>query len=253
MQNPLSSSDPSPVERLGGCRHAPILLVCEHAGNAIPQSLIEYAPNGNDMARHIAYDVGAEYVARCLAKKLGVPLVIQRYSRLIIDCNRPRSAPDLAPEMADGSAIKFNHNLDETSLDMRWQSIHQPFHQAVGEVNDQHPGAALVTIHSFTPLLNGVERPWHVGFLARRNFNLANSMLAYFSQTHSDIVTALNQPYQIDDDTDYTIPVHGERHDKPHVLIEIRNDLIKDVSNAQAWAQRLAAGLSRFVTAHNGV
>ena len=234
----LAAHDPAPVERLRGGRSAPIVLACEHGGRAIPQGLVGKAPSQRDMARHIAYDIGAEMVARRLAKNLALPLVIQRYSRLVIDCNRPRSAPDLTPGLADATLVGFNQGLDADSTNQRWRAIHQPFHDALARTLDQHAAAALVTIHSFTPRLNGFDRPWHIGFLARRDMRLAGSLTDYFSRAHPGIVTAINQPYRIEDNSDYTIPVHAEPHKLVHVLVEIRNTLIGDTRNAARSEER---------------
>ena len=244
----FSADDPPPVELIAANRPAPIVLACEHAGRTVPRKLAGNTPQDIDMARHIAMDIGAEQVAHQLANYLDVPLVIQRYSRLVIDCNRPRTAPDLCPQQADGTYIGFNKNLFPAEIKQRWQAIHQPFHRVLADSFNHHPSAFLVTIHSFTPRLDGIDRPWHIGFLARHDLRLAGFLQKYFATAWPDIITALNQPYKIETESDYTIPVHGETAGKHHVLVEIRNDLIDDSDKSRVWADRLAAGLLGFVT-----
>jgi predicted N-formylglutamate amidohydrolase len=199
------------------------------------------------MARHIAWDLGAEATARKVAEQLDAPLVIQRYSRLVIDCNRPRQAPDLAPATSDGTAVIFNHALGEADIEARWQAIHAPFHDTVAGLLDDraaHP-TALVAVHSFTPRLNGGDaRPWHLGLLARADMALAEALAEALGQHAPEAVLAFNQPYRIEDESDYTIPLHGEARGLPHVLVEIRNDLICQPEGAARWGALLASSIA---------
>jgi len=226
-----------------------VVLTCEHGGRALPRALAESAPPAPEMARHIAWDLGAEATARQAAERLGAPLAIQRYSRLVIDSNRPRHAPDLAPATSDGTGIAFNSAIGEAGLEARWQAIHAPFHRAVTRLLDNRAArpTALVAVHSFTPRLRitgGAARPWHVGLLARADLALAEALADALGHVAPDALVTFNQPYRIEDDSDYTIPVHGEARGLPHVLVEIRNDLIREPEGAARWGLLLARSLA---------
>jgi len=235
----LERNDPKPVELVRPGAASAVVLACEHAGRELPARLALHAPDPAEMRRHIAYDIGAREVALALSDLLEAPLVVQRYSRLVIDCNRPRHATDLAPTESDGTEIAFNRNLSEDALEARWQAIHAPFHGEVEALLDRRISkaqpAAVIAIHSFTPRLNGEDRPWHVGLLARHDMRLAEVLGRTLRQRMPQAVVAFNEPYGIEDDSDYTIPMHGESRGLPHVLIEIRNDLIAEAATSRPW------------------
>ncbi|MEE8454091.1 MAG: N-formylglutamate amidohydrolase [Limibaculum sp.] len=243
----LEPGDPSPVEMVDGHKRGSVVLTCEHGGRAVPRALGESAPPAPEMARHIAWDLGAEATARQIAARLGAPLVIQRYSRLVIDSNRPRHAPDLAPATSDGTGIPFNSAIGEAGLEARWQAIHAPFHRADARLLDDRAArpTALVAVHSFTPRLRGgAARPWHVGLLARADMALAEALAEALGHHVPDALVTFNEPYRIENDSDYTIPVHGEARGLPHVLVEIRNDLIREPGGAARWGMLLARSIA---------
>jgi predicted N-formylglutamate amidohydrolase len=240
----LDAVDPFPVEIVGPRAPRPLVLTCEHGGRALPARLAGRAPGAEDMARHIAWDVGAAEVARGLAVRLGAALCLQRYSRLVIDCNRPRHAGDLTPAVSDGTHVPFNAGLAEAERDARWEAIHAPFHAAVAGLLDARPGAALVAEHSFTPRLRGgAPRPMMAGLLVRQDATLGEALMRALAARTPQGAVVFNQPYAIKDDSDYTIPVHGERRNLPHVLVEIRNDLIADAAGVARWTALLADAL----------
>ena len=241
----LDAADPPPVEIVGSRASRPLVLSCEHGGRALPAHLAERAPGPEDMARHIAWDIGAAEVARGLADRLGAALCLQPYSRLVIDCNRPRHAPDLAPAVSDGTRVPFNAGLAKSERDARWTAIHAPFHAALAGLLDARPGAALVAVHSFTPCLRGgASRPMMAGLLVRRDRRLAEGLMRELAARAPEVAVVFNQPYRIEDDSDYTIPVHGERRGLPHVLIEIRSDLIAEAAGVGRWTALLADALA---------
>ncbi len=241
----FGADDPEPVElgrERGGGR---VVLVCEHGGRAVPQSLKQGMPPPDDMARHIAWDVGAAEVARGISARLDAPFAIQRYSRLVIDCNRQRHASDLAPAISDQSSIPFNHELAEAELDARWNAIHRPFHEAVAGLFDRRDAVALVAIHSFTPQLRTEPpRPMAAGLLVRQDPAMAVALREEIVAHDASLEIVFNAPYQVDDDTDYTIPVHGEARGLPHVLVEIRNDLIAGAAGIARWTDLLSAAIA---------
>ncbi|MHC6157675.1 N-formylglutamate amidohydrolase [Bradyrhizobium elkanii] len=244
----LSPSDPPPVELINSDGHADFVLVCEHAGIAVPRRLESLGLPAGESLGHIAYDIGAEGVARRLADQLNAPLFLQRYSRLVIDCNRPFSAPDCIPEVSDGTVVPGNLHLAEYRRRQRYAEIHEPFHRAVALLLDRRATAGspavLVAVHSFTPrLAGGPRRPWQLGVLSNRDGSFAERFLGSFQERNPTTICAHNKPYVVDDKGDYTIPVHGEARGLPHLLLEIRNDLIGDPEGQHRWASLIADGL----------
>ncbi len=244
----IGPDDPHPVEVVKPAGASRIVLVCEHAGRAIPAALGDLGLPPEAMERHIAWDIGAEGVARSLSARLDAPLAVQRYSRLVIDCNRPFSAPSLIPETSDGQAVPGNLGLDDAARRRRYDAIHAPFHDRVAELMDRHPAGrrtVLVTIHSFTPMLTAhpAPRPWHLGLLSRHK-SLAERLMPVLHDLRPGLVAAHDEPYRITDDGDYAIPVHGEARGIEHVMFEIRNDLIATPEGQADWAAFLAAALT---------
>ena len=244
----LSKDDPAPVEVVNRTGSSNFVLTCEHAGRALAESLGDLGVSADDMDRHIAWDIGAEGLARALAALLDAPLVLQRYSRLIVDCNRPFEAPDCFPEVSDGTVIPANRSLSNVDRLRRFAEIHEPLHRSIGALLDERARSGrqtkLVSVHSFTPVLAGVHRPWLLGALANRDASFARAFLEAFAFRNADVSVALNEPYTVDDMSDYTIPVHGERRGLAHVLLEVRNDQISDSAGQAIWAQRLADALN---------
>jgi predicted N-formylglutamate amidohydrolase len=244
----LAKSDPDPVEVANPNGASPIVLVCEHAGRAVPAALHGLGIAAADMDRHIAYDIGAEGLARKLSKRLDATLVLQRYSRLVIDCNRPFEAADCMPEASDGTAIPLNCALADTDRVLRFEEIHRPFHDTIGQLldlrqRDKRP-AVIATIHSFTPRFAGKDRPWRLGVCFNRDSSFATRFMHAFRAANPAIMAARNEPYTVDDISDYTIPVHGERRELPHVLLEVRNDELADAEGQARWARLIACGLT---------
>jgi predicted N-formylglutamate amidohydrolase len=233
---------PAVIEyRPGGV--SPFLLVCDHAGRRIPRRLHDLGLGEADLARHIAWDIGIAGVGRQLADRLDACLVMQPYSRLVIDCNRPPGSATSITPLSEATRIGGNENLSADDAALRMREIFTPYHTAIAKHLDARSKskrpAILVSLHSFTPVYAGVARPWHAGVLYNRDDALARALLDLF-RSQRDLVVGDNEPYTVDDETDYTIPVHGERRGIPHVAIEIRQDLIEDEPGQRRWADRLA-------------
>lgn len=244
----LSSTEGPAFEIVNSESRNRIVLVCEHAGRAVPAVLQGLGLAPEDFDRHIAYDVGAAGVARAVAAALDAPLVLQPYSRLVVDSNRGFDAPDCFPEVSDTIAIPGNRGLSEKDRRARYEEIHTVFHRHVSAVLDSRADpekAVLVSIHSFTPRLlsTGIDRPWEIGLLFNRDGRLAQQLMPVMRRMRPGIVAAFNEPYRGGDATDYTIPVHGERRGIEHVLVEIRNDLIGSPDGQFEWAALLAAAV----------
>jgi len=244
----LGPDDPQPVEILNQNSTIPIVLTCEHAGRAIPDTLENLHLPDESFGSHIAYDIGAEGLATQLAHQLGAPLVLQRYSRLVIDCNRPFEATDCIAPVSDGTHIPGNQGLRRVERERRFAEIHEPYHRAISALLDtrcENP-VALVSIHSFTPCMNEVERPWHAGLLFNGDGRMAKHMMQLLKQDNLNI--AYNQPYSVDDLSDYTIPVHGEGRNIPHILIEVRNDELDNDDGQEQWAGYIGTALKTIAS-----
>ena len=245
MMELLSSRDPKPVEWVNKDSAAPVLLLCEHAGQAIPQGLDGLGLKDGAIERHIGWDIGAEALARALAHRLSAPLIMQRYSRLVIDCNRPPHSRGAIPRCSDGTVIPKNAKLTEAERLARVQSIFDPLEQAIRDGFSNKPRRAAFSIHSYTPKMSdGQDRPWHAGFLARADDRTSQMMIGHIAGQKPDMVLALNQPYQLDDATDWFIPTHAEARGLAHSLIEIRNDGLADQAGVDLWADLLAGAIS---------
>tara|TARA_R110002020_G_scaffold176756_4_gene369198 strand:- start:2216 stop:2977 length:762 start_codon:yes stop_codon:yes gene_type:complete len=236
--------DPSPVEWINRGVASPVLLICEHAGKAVPRALGNLGLCDEDLSKHIGWDPGAAEVTRAMARILGCPAVLQTYSRLVIDCNRPPDAPDAMPAVSDGVTIPGNSAIGPEVRATRIASIFDPFHAAVTVARGSGP-SLLLSIHSFTPQLmsQGGPRPWHIGCLGRNDTSTSQRLLDKIGTLRPDLTLALNQPYQIDDESDWFVPKHGEPSGLPHSLVEIRQDLIRDEEGIEQMAALLCKAL----------
>ena len=244
-------SDPPAVEIVNAGGASPFVLLCEHASNHIPGGYGDLGLAAADRTRHIAWDLGAADVARRLSALVDAPLLMTGYSRLLIDCNRPIHAPPSIPEISETTTIPGNAALSAAERDRRAELYFHPFQNAVDGHLDHRRRlgrkTVVIGIHSFTPVFKGYRRPWHAGILFRHSDVLGHGLVDSVRRGMADgHVVEANQPYQIGDETDYTVPVHGERRGLDAVLIEIRQDLIADLPGAERWAGVLADALSAW-------
>ena len=221
---------------------SPFLLTCDHYGRLIPEMLGDLGLPEAERRRHIGWDIGIAGVAEQMAAALDAHLVAQRYSRLVIDCNRPPEATSSIPRISEATTVPGNEGLSREAAARRRELIFDPYHRRIDEVIDarKHSGqpTVLVSLHSFTPVYAGVARPWHIGTLYQHDTMLPPLVLQGF-RAETDLVVGDNEPYAVSDDTDYTIPVHGEKRGLMNTGIEIRQDLISDQAGETAWAERL--------------
>ena len=239
----LGSADVPPVLEHNAESRSPFLLTCDHYGRLLPQTLGDLGLPGSELARHIAWDIGIAGVAEALSKHLDAHLIAQRYSRLVIDCNRPPDAPSSIPRISETTTIPGNEALARDAAATRRRSIFDPYHSRIADVIDRRGRegfpTVLVSLHSFTPVYAGIARPWHIGTLYQRDTRLPQLLLKQL-RGEGDLVVGDNEPYAVSDETDYTIPVHGEARGLMNSGIEIRQDLIADPAGQQQWADRLA-------------
>lgn len=240
-------TDSGPVEIVNPDSTSPILLVCEHAGRAIPEKLGSLGLTDEQLAMHIAYDIGSEDVARKLAERFGCTLVLQRYSRLVIDCNRPPDTAQSVPPVSDGVEIPGNRDQTRFQHDARTREIFEPFAAACeAQIARQHLRYTF-SIHSFTPSMNGKPRPWDIGFLYRHPKSRGGDLARLATRLWPTLVIGDNEPYRIEDETDWYIPVCAEKRQIPHSLIEVRNDHLLTDGGCQQWADRLYDLFSQFM------
>jgi predicted N-formylglutamate amidohydrolase len=198
-----------------------------------------------ECARHIGWDIGALEVSRRLSESLDATLIHQRYSRLVIDCNRPLTAETSIPLRSDGTEIPGNAGAPAPYAAARASEIFTPYHSAISSVLDaravERRPTILLAMHSFTPRLHSrpAARPWQIGVLFNRDHRFAEALIATLRE-EGDLTVGVNEPYTVDDASDYAIPVHGEKRGVPHALIEVRQDLITTSQGQSEWAARLA-------------
>jgi predicted N-formylglutamate amidohydrolase len=228
------------------------VITCDHATNHVP----EWVNGGNlglpakDMARHIAFDIGAAGVTRALAAALDSPAVLSNFSRLVIDPNRGENDPTLLMQLYDGTIIPANRNADTATLSDRLEKLHRPYHTAYAELAARQEDTVICAVHSFTPQLRGrPARPWEIGVLYADDARLAVPLMAACEK--AGWCVGDNEPYvgHLPGDA---IDRHGLQHNRPNVLIEIRNDLIETSANQALWAARLAPILAT-VLAESGL
>ncbi|MBC3779742.1 N-formylglutamate amidohydrolase [Pseudomonas sp. SWRI99] len=220
----------------------PLILVCEHASRYIPQALNNLGLDDVAAAEHIAWDIGALELAEQLSQQLNATLLSANYSRLLIDLNRPRHAPDSIPTQSEIYQIPGNRELDEATREYRRQKLFKPFHARLQTLIDeriaQGQPVRVVGIHSFTPVYYGQPRPLEIGVLFGQAQAYAQRVLDGLDK-HS-LKVAGNQPYRIDPLGDMTVPVHGDARGLDSVLIEVRNDLLRNREDVSRWADYLA-------------
>jgi predicted N-formylglutamate amidohydrolase len=217
-----------------------LVFICDHASNRLPERYGTLGLQPELLRTHIAYDIGAAEVARTLAMQFGSPAVLATYSRLLIDLNRGVDDPTLVMKLSDGSLIEGNAKADALEIALRTRAFHTPYHEAIAaeiasfRARDEIP--TIISLHSFTPAWKGRKRPWEVGVLWDRDGRLAKPLLARLAA--SGFCVGDNEPYsgELENDCLYR---HGTINGLPHVLIEIRQDLIGDDASARAFARRL--------------
>ena len=223
-QRLIQPDEPPPfaVEQAQG--RSPFFLTADHAGKLLPRKLGDLGLDAKERERHIAWDIGIAEVSRRLAVQLDAFLILQTYSRLVIDCNRAPEAASSIVTLSELTTIPGNQNLEASERALRVREIFTPYQERiVAELDHRYRSGlptVLIAMHSFTPVFKSEARPWHIGVLYNRDRCFAGIVLDLL-RAEGDLVVGDNEPYSVSDESDYTIPVHGEGRGLPHVELEI--------------------------------
>ena len=230
---------------------SPFLLLGDHAGRAIPARLNDLGLPAQAMDQHIAWDIGVAGLGERMARILDACFIQQAYSRLVIDCNRRPGAVDRFPVVSDGQTIPGNADLDAAGAAAREREIYRPYQSRIAEALDHRQAAGrrtlLVSLHSFTPMFQGVPRPWRFGVLHRGDSALSDRMLSLLRQ-HLGGAVGDNRPYAMDG-TDNTVPLHADPRGLDYLELETRQDLIADAHGQGGVAKMIARLLARALIA----
>ncbi|HEY6077860.1 MAG TPA: N-formylglutamate amidohydrolase [Polyangiaceae bacterium] len=243
----LSEDDPAPFRVLQGkpqpAAESPYLVICDHAGCAVPRALGSLGLDQRELERHIGWDLGAAQLAQRLGQELGAWVILQTYSRLVIDCNRPLGSSDSIAQSSEDTTVPGNRAVSVEQAQQRAQAIFEPYHARIRrelterEARGQTP--ILIFLHSFTPVFRGIARPCHAAVLYHRDRRIALPLLRAL-RAEPELVIGDNEPYAATAATDYGLVEHAERRGLPHVELEIRQDLLADEPGLDIWAKRLA-------------
>jgi predicted N-formylglutamate amidohydrolase len=244
----ISDTDPGPYTIFNESGKAAVILICDHASNKFPKAMNSLGLNAAQVEDHIAWDIGAENVARFLARKLDAVLVICGYSRLLIDCNRPVGDPGSILEKSDHVPVPGNQNLTDAGKQLRVDNFFSPYHEAIDGVVNKKINAgdnpAVLSIHSFTPQMKseGTTRPWHFCIMSEDDDRrLANPFISALRDMNIGVVGD-NEPYA-GKDVGYSLRIHAGNRRLMNVGVEIRQDLVDNDQKAQVYANHLAAAL----------
>jgi predicted N-formylglutamate amidohydrolase len=221
-----------------------LLLLGDHAGRDIPRRLAGLGLPPGALERHIAWDIGAGGLGEGLATRLGATFIRQRYSRLVIDCNRDPARPDAMPEISDETPIPGNAGLDAAARAARVSEIFEPYHARIAAELDARTGpTVVVSVHSFTPVMAGAARPWRFGVLHLGASSFSSAMLARLRAAFGADLVGDNRPYSMDG-TDFTVPHHAVARGLDYLELEVRQDLIEDAAGQAEIAALLAPMLA---------
>jgi predicted N-formylglutamate amidohydrolase len=242
----LAADDPPPVAIFNPAAPSPFLFTGDHAGLTIPKSLGKMGLTDADLARHIACDIGVTAIGEQLARQMDAVFIHQIYSRLVIDCNRDPASAEAIPAVSDATAIPANVGLAAEAAAARVAAIHAPYQTALAAEIARRDAAGqptiLVALHSFTPIMAGIARPWDIGILHDGgDASFARAVLAWLA-AQSGFVTGDNQPYRMDE-TDHSVPRHAFARRLPYVEVEFRQDHLVEPGGVALWAGRFQAAL----------
>lgn len=238
----LSADEPGPFEVANPLAKQPILLVCDHASCRFPESLGDMGLDPFARRCHLAVDIGAGALTERLAERLGITAILAQYSRLVVDCNRELMDPGAFLQFGDGVVIPGNRNLPQVDKDQRAEVLYWPYHTAVSQhvkrLKNLGSPPSFIAVHSFTPVMDGHARPWHMGVLWDTDKRLRDIFIKDFEA--AGYVVGDNEPYSGKAPQDFTIDHHAQTSDLPHVGIEIRQDMIDSDDGVEKIADVMA-------------
>ena len=250
----LSVEEGDPVALENAIARGPVILVCEHASRVLPRSLGTLGLPEEALASHIAWDPGALAVSRLVARRLDATLLHQRFSRLVYDCNRPPESPAAMPEKSEIFDVPGNAGLDQAARDARTEALYLPFREKLSRLVKARTAEGrppvIVTMHSFTPIYFGKQRDVEIGILHDADTRLADAMLAE-AAIDGRYDARRNEPYGPEDGVTHTLKEHGLSNGLANVMIEVRNDLIRDEAGQEVVAGYLTGLLGKSLSAIN--
>lgn len=249
----IGPDDPPPFAVLDPDGAAPVVLICDHASRAMPAAMGTLGVGAEALDRHIAWDIGARELTERLSLALDAPAVLAGYSRLLVDLNRQPGDPESIAALSDGTPVPANRDLSEAEQSRRIESFFWPYHHAVtntlAHVWRRGTAPALISIHSFTPFMNGEQRPWDIGILWNRDPRLAVPMIEMLRRVPG-LTVGDNEPYS-GLDCAYTIDVHGAAAGLPNVVVEVRQDQLADTEGVAWWCDTLGRILADILAMEN--
>jgi predicted N-formylglutamate amidohydrolase len=241
--------DHTPFTILNRAGSSDIVITCDHASNVVPSHFAGLGLDAAALNQHIAWDIGAAGVARILAQEMDCPAILCGTSRLVVDCNRHPHDPKAMPEVSDHIVIPGNQSLSATAKQERIERYFRPYHDAVASVIEERVSAGqqplILSVHSMTPAMNGVFRPWQISFSSNAERAMSDRILAILRQ-RSDITVGDNQPYDMDPAEDYSTPLHALARKLPYLQVEFRQDVVGDDEGVARWAAIFSAALKQL-------
>lgn len=229
------------------------VILCDHASQHIPAELNHLGLPPAELARHIAWDIGAAGVTEALSAILDAPAVLSPVSRLVIDCNRHLDAADLIPERSDGTLIPGNLNLSASARALRIERWFETYHGAIEALltarGSRGIASIVLSIHSMTDNLAGSHRPWQIALSSHEDRSLAQPVIDILREAR-DIEVGDNQPYSMEPTVDYSVPFHALPRDLPYLQVEFRQDQVRDEADQVRWARRFASAVTKALERH---
>lgn len=239
---------------LSGDSSASLMITCEHASNAVPAELNQLGLTPADLQTHIAIDIGAAELATLLRDRLKASLICAQYSRLLVDLNRYPDDPSVVLEVSDEVTVPANVALDATAISRRIQRYHTPYHKALSDRLDAlqsfNKSVDMLFVHSFTPQMGDVDRPWHVGLLFHDDGANARSMATALGRD-TDYLVGMNEPYSAVVPKSYALFEHAVKRDLRYLVIEVRQDLLTSRESIAQVAENLAPALKAVFQQEN--
>ena len=230
---------------------AALVIICDHASNRVPAGYGDLGLASAAFERHIAWDIGAAAISEILARRFHAPAILSTVTRLLIDCNRRFEDPNLTPAISDGTEIPANRGLSQPERETRWRLYHQPYHAIIAQAIDRKLASGrspvVLSIHSMTATLRGIARPWQIAVCWDTDRRLSAPMLDAL-RARSGIVVGDNEPYNLDPNEDYSVPVHATRRGLQHLQIEFRQDEVADAAGQQRWATLFGDSLEQVLS-----